>query len=134
VEMVLLTPALIITLLFLVFCGRLADTQLRLNDVAHQAARAASIARSTPSADNDARFTAVRALAQAGISCQDLAVTLDTAGLRPGSTVHVTITCTVGLSDLALLGVPGHTTLSASFSSPVDTYRGETRTVNGGRT
>ncbi|MPZ79669.1 MAG: pilus assembly protein TadE [Actinophytocola sp.] len=123
-EMVLLTPLLIIMLLFIVFCGRLAGSNLRLNDVAHQVARAASLARTTTSAQNDARATAQTALADAGITCQSLAVTVNTAGLRPGSTVTVDVSCTVGLSDLSLLGVPGSTTLSASFASPVDTYRG----------
>lgn len=123
VEMVLLTPLLIVMLVFVVFCGRLADCTLRLNDVAHQAARAASLARTVTSAHNDASATAQEALAQAGITCQTLAVTVSAAGLQPGSTVSVDVTCTVGLSDLALLGVPGSKTLTASFSSPVDTFR-----------
>lgn len=122
-EIALLTPLLIIMLLFVVFCGRLADSKLRLEDVAHQAARAASLARTVTSAHDDAHATAHAALADAGITCHSLAVTVTTAGLRPGSTVTVDITCAVGLSDLALLGVPGSTTLSASFASPVDTYR-----------
>jgi len=130
-ELVLLTPVLIIMLLFIVFCGRLADATLRLEDATHQAARAASLARSTTSAQNDAQATASAALADAGITCQSLAVIVDTAGLRPGATVSVDVTCTVGLSDLALLGVPGSTTLSASFSSPVDTYRGVTGAAGG---
>lgn len=124
-EMVLLTPLLIVMLLFVVFCGRLADSNLRLNDAAHQAARTASLARTTTGAHNDARSTAQTALADAGITCQSLIVTVNTAGLRPGSTITVDVSCAVGLSDLALLGVPGSTTLSASFTSPVDTYRGE---------
>ncbi|MEC3974324.1 TadE/TadG family type IV pilus assembly protein [Amycolatopsis sp. H20-H5] len=130
-EMVLLTPVLIVMLLFVMFCGRLADTNLRLNDVAHQAARAASLSRSTASAQNDARATAHSALANAGITCQHLAVSVNAAGLRPGATVSVTVDCTVGLGDLALLGVPGSTTLSASFSSPVDTYRGVNENAGG---
>lgn len=122
-EMALLTPLLIIMLLFIVVCGRLADGKLRLEDAAHQAARAASLARTVTAAHDDAQATAQAALADAGITCQSLAVAVDTAGLRPGSTVTVDLKCTVGLSDLALLGVPGNTTLSASFASPVDTYR-----------
>jgi Flp pilus assembly protein TadG len=118
-------------LLFIVFCGRLADADLRLEDATHQAARAASLARSTTGAQNDAQATASAALAEAGITCESLAITVNTAGLRPGSTVNVDITCSVGLSDLALLGVPGSITLSASFSSPVDTYRGVTGNAGG---
>lgn len=122
-EMALLTPLLVVMLLFVVFCGRVAASKLRLDDAAHQAARAASLARTLTAAHDDARATAQAALADAGITCQSLAVTVTTSGLRPGSTVTVDVRCTVGLSDLALLGVPGSTTLSASFASPVDTYR-----------
>jgi Flp pilus assembly protein TadG len=124
-EMTLLTPLLIIVLLFIVFCGRLADSKLRLEDAAHQAARAASLARTVAGAQDDAQETAQAALADAGVACQRLAVTVETAGLLPGSTVTVDIRCDVGLSDLALLDVPGSTTLSASYASPVDTYRGQ---------
>jgi hypothetical protein len=39
----------------------------------------------------------------------------------------VTISCTVPLEDLALLGVPGSTTLRATAASPVDRYGEEGR-------
>lgn len=122
-ELTLLTPLLIILLLFVVFCGRLAHSSLQMQDAAHQASRAASLARTTSAAQVDARATAQASLAKAGLSCRDLSVVVNTAGLRPGSTISVDLSCTVGLSDLALLGVPGSKTLTASFSSPVDVYR-----------
>lgn len=122
-EIALLTPLLIVMLLFIVFCGRLTASKLRLDDAAHQAARAASLARTVTVAHDDARAAAQATLANAGITCENLAVTVNISGLRPGSMVTVDLRCTVGLSDLALLGVPGSTTLSASFASPVDTYR-----------
>jgi Flp pilus assembly protein TadG len=123
-ELTLLTPLLIIMLLFVVLCGRVADTELRINDVAHQAARAATVARSSSQAIANAQSTASAALASAGINCKSLAVSTDTQGLRPGSTVTVTVFCTVGLGDLSLLGVPGSRTFESSFSSPVDVWRG----------
>lgn len=125
-ELTLLTPLLILLLLFVVLCGRLVDAKLRLNDVAHQAARAATLARAPAQAMADARATADTALASAGITCRSLTVSTNTEGLRPGSTVTVTVSCTVGLSDLTLLGVPGSRILESSFSSPVDVWRGET--------
>lgn len=123
-ELTLLTPLLILLLLFVVFCGRLADTKLRMNDVAHQAARAATLARTPSQAAANAQATASAALASAGISCQSLAVSTDTQGLRPGSTVTVTVSCRVGLEDLTSLGVPGSRTFESSFSSPIDVWRG----------
>jgi len=122
-ELTVLTPLLLMMLLFVVLCGRLAGTRLRLDDVAHQAARAASAARTVAGAQSDAQSTAQAALAAAGISCRSLQVTVDTAGLQPGSTVTATVSCTVGLGDLSLLAVPGSKQLSASFTSPVDVYR-----------
>lgn len=132
-ELTLLTPLLILMLLFIVFCGRLSDTRLRLEDAAHQAARAASLARSTTTAQISAQSTAQSALASAGVTCRTIDVAVNTAGLQPGSTVTATVTCVVGLSDLTMLGVPGATTLSASFSSPVDVYRGEVGASGGGQ-
>ncbi|MGY6655371.1 TadE/TadG family type IV pilus assembly protein [Amycolatopsis sp. TRM77291] len=123
-ELTLLTPLLILLLLFVVLCGRLADTKLRINDVAHQAARAATLARTPSQATANAQATASAALASAGITCQSLSISTDTQGLKPGSTVTVTVSCSVGLGDLTMLGVPGSRRFESSFSSPVDVWRG----------
>lgn len=123
-ELVLVTPLMVLLLLFVVFCGRLAATQVRINGVAHQAARAATSVRTPAQASAAARATATASLAAAGITCQMLTVSIDSAGLRPGTTVTVTVSCTVGLQDLTALGVPGSHTLSCSFSSVVDLWRG----------
>ncbi|MEV6444745.1 TadE/TadG family type IV pilus assembly protein [Amycolatopsis sp. NPDC051716] len=131
-ELTLLTPLLILLLLFVVLCGRLADTKLRINDVAHQAARAATLARTPSQATANAQTTASAALASAGITCQSLTVSTDTQGLKPGSTVTVTVSCSVGLGDLTMLGVPGSRTFESSFSSPVDVWRGSTVAQAGG--
>ena len=126
-ELTLLTPVLILLLLFVVFCGRLADAKLRVNDAAHQAARAATLARSPSQATANAQATASAALRSAGIACQSLSVSADTQGLKPGSTVTVTVSCSVGLGDLTALGVPGSRTFESTFSSPVDVWRGNHR-------
>ncbi|WP_433264750.1 TadE/TadG family type IV pilus assembly protein [Actinosynnema sp. CS-041913] len=131
-ELTLLTPLLILLLLFVVFCGRLADTKLRINDVAHQAARAATLARTPSQATANAQVTASAALASAGITCQSLSVSTDTQGLKPGSTVTVTVSCSVGLGDLTSLGVPGSRTFESSFSSPVDVWRGTSPNAQAG--
>lgn len=124
VELTLVAPLLILLLLLVVLCGRLAETKLRINDVAHQAARAATLARTPSQAGANADATANAALASAGISCQSLSVSTDVNGFKPGSTVTVAVSCSVSLSDLAALGVPGTRTFHSSFSSPVDVWRG----------
>ncbi|WP_322755230.1 TadE/TadG family type IV pilus assembly protein, partial [Frankia sp. Cas3] len=71
-ELVLILPVLLLMLLFLVLCYRVSDAKLRIADVAHQAARAASIAGTPGQAVTDARATAQTALADAGVTCEHL--------------------------------------------------------------
>lgn len=125
VEATLLAPLLVLLLLFVVACGRLATTRLRVADAAHQGARTASLARDSGTATTTARATVTQALATAGASCGRSDITVDTSAFRAGGTVTVTVTCHATLADLSGLHLPGDTaTLTASFTSPVDTYRG----------
>jgi len=129
VELVLLAPVLLLLLWFLVYCGRLSDTRLQIEDAAHQAARAATLHPTAPAAAEAARTTAATALDEAGITCRDLTVTTH-GTLANGTTVTVDVTCTVDLHDLALLQVPGTLALTARAAAPVDLYRsvgGDTR-------
>jgi len=125
VEITLLTPLLVIMMLFVVFLGRVTEAQAVISDAAHQAARAASIAPTPAAAAAQAQQAAATALSGRGLACQHFTVTMDLAGFTPGGTVRATVTCTTRLSDLALLDVPGSRTLSATFSSVIDTYRSE---------
>ena len=123
-EITLLTPLLIMLLVFVaVVIHRGVDARIRLDDAAHQAARAASLQRSAPAAVTAARSTAAGALSGAGVVCRFLGVNTLTAGLVPGGTVTVTLSCTVDLSDAMVLGVPSQRVLSATASEPVDTWR-----------
>ncbi|WP_416968267.1 TadE family protein [Streptomyces sp. 4F14] len=122
VELILLAPVLLMMLWFLVYCGRLTDTRLRIEAAAHQAARAATLAPSPPLAAAEARATAATALRDADVTCQSMSVSVH-GTLTNGSALTVAVTCTVDLHDLTLLQVPGTTTLTADFTAPVDTYR-----------
>jgi hypothetical protein len=93
-----------------------------LHTTAAAAARAASLQRDPAAAQAAAETTA----AHADTGCTSLIVRVDTSGFRPGGTVTATVTCTVDLSDLAGLAVPGTTTLTATATSPVDLWRGTT--------
>jgi Flp pilus assembly protein TadG len=70
---------------------------------------------------------AAKSLQDQGIRCASQQVSVDTGGLNVPvgqvGYVHVTVKCTVDLSDLLLPGAPGHKTLSSSFTSTVDAYR-----------
>lgn len=123
-EAVLVMPVLVMLLLVVaVVIHRGVDARLRINDAAHQAARAASIERTTARATAQAQETAAAALAAAGVTCQAMEVNTDTGGLRPGGTVRVVVSCAVDFGDALVLAVHGQKRLSATAIEPVDIYR-----------
>lgn len=126
-ELVLITPAVLLLLLFVVAGGRLVLSRERVDAAARDAARAGTIARSAPTAQADARRAANARLAEAGVTCRTLDVHVDLTDFRPGGTVTTTINCTVDLADLTLLGVPGTRTITSTAVETVDTFRGVAR-------
>ncbi|WP_410645331.1 TadE/TadG family type IV pilus assembly protein [Amycolatopsis sp. lyj-346] len=125
VEAVLLAPVLVMLLVFFaVVVHRGVDARLRLDDAAHQAARAASLQRTRTAAVAAAQATVASALAHAGLVCRDATVSTTTSS-SPGSTVVVSVRCTVDFGQALVLGVPGSRTLSAQASEVVDTYRSQ---------
>jgi Flp pilus assembly protein TadG len=124
-EAVLLTPVLVMLLVFVaVVVHRGVDARLRLDDAAHQAARAASLQRTPAAAAAAAEKTATAALAQAGIVCRQVAVSTATSAAA-GTTVVVSVRCTVDFGQALILGVPGTKTLLASASEIIDVYRSQ---------
>jgi Flp pilus assembly protein TadG len=122
-ELVLLTPLLILMLLFVVALGRLAGARLDVDGAAAQAARAASIARDPSTATAMAQQTATAALGSDGVTCGHLTVNTDTTQFAPGGSVVVTVTCSVGLSDLTGLRLPASESITSTATSVIDTYR-----------
>jgi Flp pilus assembly protein TadG len=125
-EMALLTPLLIMLLLLVVLCGRLAAAQIDVDAAASSGARSGSIARSQGAAVAGAERTARESIAAQGVTCQSTDVQVSTGGLRPGGAVTVTVSCRVRLSDLVLLGVPGSRVVESSATSPIDEWIGGT--------
>jgi Flp pilus assembly protein TadG len=121
-ELTLATPLLVAVLLFVVLCGRLVTTQMDLDAAASSAARSASIARSDSAARSEADRTARETLAARGTTCQQVDVTV-TGSLNPGGAVTVHVSCSVPLSDLVLLGVPGNRRVDSTSTSPIDRWR-----------
>lgn len=132
VEATIVAPFLIMLLVFVgVVIHRGVDARIRIDDAAHQAARAASIQRTPAAATSAAQATAANALSSAGLACRSLSVTTSTGGLRPGGTVSITVSCDVDFGDALILGVPGDKTLSASAVEPIDVWRSGTTTTSG---
>ena len=127
IELVLLVPALMLLLMFAVAGGRVAIAHGSVQQAAADAARAASIARTAGAAQTSAVAAARATLANQGLTCASMTVTLDTAGFaKPVGTpasAAATVSCTVELSELSLPGLPDRT-ISATVTSPLDVYRG----------
>ena len=92
-ELALVTPLLLLLLVFVVMLGRLAEARLQVDDAAAQAARAATSAGDAGSASVVARQSATAGLASDGVTCSALSVTTDTSDFVPGGVVRVAVTC-----------------------------------------
>ncbi|WP_394620143.1 TadE/TadG family type IV pilus assembly protein [Lentzea sp. JNUCC 0626] len=119
-EFVLLVPLLIGLCLAVAAGGSLVSTKLRVNDAAHQTARAASISRDL--ADVEGLSVATGALSAAGVQCGSLEVAVD-GDFHPGGTITATVSCTVDIVGSDLLGIGRAHTITATGSSVVDRYR-----------
>jgi Flp pilus assembly protein TadG len=115
VEFVFVAPLLLVLMVFLVFAGRVIEAHGQVDGAARDAARAASIARTSMAAVDDAD-KAVRA--DAGWCANPPAVngwTVD--GAQP---VTVTLTCTLNLGFLGF-GF-GSVTVTGSAVAPMDPF------------
>ncbi|MDX2765244.1 TadE/TadG family type IV pilus assembly protein [Streptomyces europaeiscabiei] len=127
-EVAVIAPAIIAMLGLMIAFGRVIDADGAVDAAAHAAARAASLERDATTAQSQARTAAEDSLSGDGIACQSTDVTVDTSDFAldvgQAATVTATISCTARLSDIGLPGLPGAKTLTATFTSPIDTYRG----------
>jgi Flp pilus assembly protein TadG len=128
IEAAILAPPLLALIALAVVGGRIQFSGGAIEAAAHDAARAASISRTTADARINAQAAAAATLGQQGLHCVgDPQVYIDTAGfdtpVGQPATVAATVSCTVDFSDLIADGVPGSRTLRASFVSSLDTFR-----------
>ncbi|GAA1990459.1 TadE/TadG family type IV pilus assembly protein [Catenulispora subtropica] len=123
-QTVFAVPLLIVVLLFVVLCGRLVETRLRVDSAAQDAARAASLARTSQDAQTAGRKAAAEQLGHGGSSCARYTVSVDTSNFRPGGGVRVSVSCAASMEGLVGLGVPGTVSVNGHAVSPIDPYRG----------
>jgi Flp pilus assembly protein TadG len=111
----------------IVFAGRVAIAHQAVQSAAADAARSASIARTQGAAQTEGNSAAATSLANQHVNCVTTTVSVNTTGFASPvgtpATVNATVTCHVNLSDLFLPGVPGSKAITATMSSPLDTYR-----------
>ncbi|MGW0078930.1 TadE/TadG family type IV pilus assembly protein [Streptomyces cellulosae] len=127
IEAAIVVPPLIMFMCLAIAGGRLVTSGAKIDAAAEDAAREASIHRTAASAQSAAQAAAAESLDDQGIACASSSVTIDTSGLSVPvgqvGTVTVTVNCTVNLSDLLLLGVPGSKSLTSTATSVVDAFR-----------
>lgn len=125
IELVLMTPVLLLVLSFLVVAGRLTTVRGDIASTTRDSARAASMASTYEQALVEARSVAEASLGGRDVTCRNLTVSLgDPATFLPGGTVAVTVTCEVSLADVAIPGLPGTRRISDSSVEVIDRYRG----------
>jgi len=126
-ELAILAPALLLLLGLVVLAGRVQVAAGAVEHAAATAARDASLDRTADAARTAAIAAAERELAAQDLRCAPSSIVIDTAGFAAPvgqtATVTATVSCTVTLADLAIPGLPGSRTLTATATSPIDRYR-----------
>ena len=127
IEAVIGVPAFMLFVALIIFAGRVAIAHQGVQSAAADAARSASLARTQGGAHTAGNTAAATSLTNQHLNCVTTTVSVDTSGFAaPVGTpakVSATVTCRVNLSGLLLPGVPGSKAITASMSSPLDTYR-----------
>jgi Flp pilus assembly protein TadG len=127
-EAAIIAPALLGLLCLAICAMRVGVAKQSVDAAAHDAARAASISRTESAAVIAAGKAVSQSLANQGITCRNKTPLKVNAGQfgRPAgqpAVVRVTVTCVVDIADVSVPGTPGSVRLTASYVSPIDSYR-----------
>ena len=123
VEAAIAVVALLAMAFFIIGALRVIGTGSDVESAARAGARAAAAEYQYAAAGAAASRVVSSALADRGVACVNLAVTVS-GDLSPGSIVAVDVTCTVDLGDVVLAGFPGSRTVSGHGVEYVDAVRG----------
>jgi Flp pilus assembly protein TadG len=128
VELVIVTPGLVLLLLLVGAAGRVVGAQGHLDGAARDAARAASTAPSPQQASQAALQAAQADLGQSSWctanSVQALLAGFPVAGqpVLPGQDVTATVTCDVNMSPFTLLGFHPAMVFTGQAVAPLDVF------------
>lgn len=127
IEAAIGVPAFMLFVGLIIFGGRTATTHEAVQSAAADAARTASIARTSTEAQSEGARAARESLANQQIQCRSVTIEVSTDGFATPvgepAAVEVTVACRLDLSDLSVPGVPGSRVIRAQMSSPIDTWR-----------
>jgi hypothetical protein len=122
-ELVLIAPALLALALVVAIASSVSGARGDVDDAAWEAARAASLSRSTGEARAAAEHAVTDRLGGGHWPCLDRTLTLDGPRFVPGGAAAVTLTCRLRLADRLPL-LPGAITIRAHSDEPLERYRG----------
>ena len=126
-ELAIVTPGVLILLGLAIVAGRITAAGAAVEQASAAAAREASLARNPSDARAAATRVATTSLSDRNLRCAGVQVTVDTTGFATDvgspAQVEARVTCTVALAALAVPGLPGSRTLTASTTSVLDRYR-----------
>lgn len=122
VELVVLTPMIMMLVLFIVHGGRVGTVAEQLRHAADQGARAASLV-SAARQSSAARAAVMADLQRNGVGCADPTVRVVDSWTGRVRTVRVTVSCRIDSVGLALLGAASRR-VSTSSTEAIDVYRG----------
>ena len=120
VEVVILTPVLLMFIYLIVAGGRYVAVQGEVEATARDAARAASFERSFGAAQAVAADVMNSSL-DPDVSCQGLS--FGGTNFVAGGQVTVTLDCRVSYDGLGLIGLPGSVSVDGTSTAPLDQYR-----------
>ena len=123
VEAVLLAPALVVLLLFVLHLGRWSSAEARLRTAADHAARAASLVHPSRMS-SAAREAALDNLVTSGLTCERFVVSAAVLHASDPRVLEVAVECDVARAGLDALGMTPRR-LSASSSEVVDRWRAD---------
>jgi len=123
VELVVLTPVLLVMALAALVFGRVSEARQQVVEASRAGAEAAAVLPTVGTAQWVGAINAVIDLIGRTHTCANVSVVTDTSRFVAGGSVTVHVTCTVLLSDIAFPGVPGSTVVRASATAPLDPYR-----------
>jgi Flp pilus assembly protein TadG len=127
IEIMVLTPVVLMLLLAITWAGRYASSHARVSDVAGAAARAASLEDGPDAGRSAVDDSIVRS--KLPTSCGDVTHTMtvnpppEGQGAWRGGSVTVTVSCTIMNTALVGVWVPGSTMLTGTSTHPIDAFR-----------
>jgi len=121
-EFTMLVPGLVLTLALILALGLLSEARSDVDDLAWEAARAASLTRSAPEAHAAAHGVVATSQGRERRACPDPEMTVDLTRFQPGGAVAVVVTCAVRLSRLGV-PFPADARVRSRAVAPLEPYR-----------